>query len=192
MFSVNIQNTTTHKWLKSSFVNELSMIGPTLWSWSILISIHKKDCSYYICFVAFESRLAEISILWLCLAANLPSACSSYTTISDSTRSITYSGSSGCDQSTFSSSGTWVRFTGSGGTQIPTSAPAYYRCGTSAPGWYNGAMPSAGNTVTGTVCYYWSGNTCNWSNSVQVANCNSYYVYYVVRPPVCSLRYCTV
>lgn len=126
------------------------------------------------------------------LAANLPAACSSYTTITDATRSISYTSSTACDRSTFSTTAVWVRFTGSGGTQIPTSVSSYHICGTDAPGWYSGTMPAVGATVTGTVCYYWSGNMCNWLNSVQVANCGSYYVYSVIRPPVCSLRYCTI
>lgn len=80
---------------------------------------------------------------------------------------------------------------GSGGTTIPTSTPATHRCGTDAPGWYNGQMPNTSSVINGTVCYNWAGNTCNWSNTIQVANCITYYVYQLVKPPVCTLRYCT-
>ncbi|CAF4880126.1 unnamed protein product [Rotaria socialis] len=124
-------------------------------------------------------------------AANLPAACSSYTTISDATRSVTYTTFVGCDSSSFSSSGQWVRFTGSGGTTIPTYAPGTSVCGTSATGWYASALPSSGATVSGTLCYDWS-NTCTWSTSIQVANCNTYYVYLLYPSPVCNLRVCTV
>ncbi|CAF3740983.1 unnamed protein product [Rotaria socialis] len=123
--------------------------------------------------------------------ANLPAACSSYTTISDATRSVTYTTFVGCDSSSFSSSGQWVRFTGSGGTTIPTYAPGTSVCGTSATGWYASALPSSGATVSGTLCYDWS-NTCTWSTSIQVANCNTYYVYLLYPSPVCNLRVCTV
>ncbi|CAF2091956.1 unnamed protein product [Rotaria magnacalcarata] len=124
--------------------------------------------------------------------ANLPAACSSYTTISDSTRSVSYSGSSGCDSSSFSSSGMWVRFTGSGGTTIPTYAPGTSVCGTSATGWYASTVPSSGATASGTLCYQWTSSTCQWSSSVQVANCNTYYVYLLYPSPTCNLRVCTV
>ncbi|CAF2130280.1 unnamed protein product [Rotaria magnacalcarata] len=124
--------------------------------------------------------------------ANLPAACSSYTTISDSTRSVSYSGSSGCDSSSFSSSGMWVRFTGSGGTTIPTYAPGTSVCGTIATGWYASALPSSGATVSGTLCYQWISSTCQMSSSIQVANCNTYYVYFLYPPPGCYLRVCTV
>ncbi|CAF2138813.1 unnamed protein product [Rotaria magnacalcarata] len=123
--------------------------------------------------------------------ANLPAACSSYTTISDSTRSVSYTTFVGCDSSSFSSSGMWVRFTGSGGTTIPTYAPGISVCGTSATGWYASALPSSGATVSGTLCYDW-GTTCQWSSSIQVANCNTYYVYLLYPSPVCNLRVCTV
>ncbi|CAM4805290.1 unnamed protein product [Rotaria magnacalcarata] len=126
------------------------------------------------------------------VTANLPAACSSYTTISDSTRSVSYSGSSGCDSSSFSSSGMWVRFTGSGGTTIPTYAPGTSVCGTSATGWYASTVPSSGATASGTLCYQWTSSTCQWSSSVQVANCNTYYVYLLYPSPTCNLRVCTV
>ncbi|CAF4240559.1 unnamed protein product [Rotaria socialis] len=124
-------------------------------------------------------------------AANLPAACSSYTTISDATRSVTYTTFVGCDSSSFSSSGQWVRFTGSGGTTIPTYVPGTSVCGTSATGWYASAMPSSGAIVSGTLCYDWS-TTCQWSTSIEVANCNTYYVYLLYPSPTCNLRVCTV
>ncbi len=65
-------------------------------------------------------------------------------------------------------------------------------CGTTATGWYTGSYPSVGSTTTGFVCYYGSSNLCNWSNSIQVTNCNGYYVYYLSTTPSCSLRYCTM
>ncbi|CAF3365952.1 unnamed protein product [Rotaria socialis] len=128
----------------------------------------------------------------LYLVTTLPLACSSYTTINDSTRSTSYTNSAGCDNTVFGSSGTWVRFTGVGGTQIPTSPPATNRCGTDATGWYNGFMPNASTTINGTVCYNWSGSTCNWNTAIQVTKCNSFYIYNLINVPICNLRYCTV
>lgn len=122
---------------------------------------------------------------------SLPSICSSYTIINDTTRLVTAGSGSACDQTVFSSNIILVRFSGAGGTQIPTTAPSISHCSTDAPGWYNGLMPASGVTVNGTVCYNWSSNTCNWLNTITVTNCGSYYVYGLVSPPVCTLRYCT-
>ena len=135
--------------------------------------------------------LTEIFLATTTTSAALPSQCSSYTTDSDSTRNVAYTATVVCDTSTFSSTAVWVRFVSPAGTYIPTSAPSTSTCGTHAPGWYNGPYPStAGSTTTGTVCYNWSGNTCNWSNQIQITHCNTFYVFYLIAPPVCSLRYC--
>ncbi|CAF3698578.1 unnamed protein product [Rotaria socialis] len=88
--------------------------------------------------------------------------------------------------------GVWVRFLSPAGTSIPTVTPGISHCGTDASGWYNGAYPSTtGSTTTGTVCYHWSSSTCNWSNSIQITNCGAFYVFLLINPPVCNLRYCT-
>ncbi|CAF3636975.1 unnamed protein product [Rotaria socialis] len=123
----------------------------------------------------------------------LPVQCSSYTTNVDSTRRISYMGTSTCDSTLFGTTGTWVRFMSPAGATMPTSAPSTSTCGTDAPGWFNGAYPStAGSTTTGTVCYNWAGNTCNWSNSIQITHCSTFYVFKLINTPVCNLRYCTV
>lgn len=127
------------------------------------------------------------------ISATLPPQCSSYTTNSDATRNVGYSGTTNCDKTLFSSTGTWVRFSSPAGTTMPTTAPASYSCGTSAAGWYNGAYSSTvGSTISGTVCYSLSGNTCRWSNSIQITYCGSFYVFLLVNTTVCDLRYCAV
>jgi hypothetical protein len=121
-----------------------------------------------------------------------PSQCINYETINDPTRNIQQTTGSNSDQTLFSSGARWVRFIGEGGTQIPTSSVPIYRCGTSASGWYSGAMPSGSDTtVNGTVCYTWSSNSCAYSNEIQVTNCGSYYVYNLPPPSISGLRYCT-
>ncbi len=52
------------------------------------------------------------------------SQCYNYTTIDDPTRNINQGTGSNADQSYFASGPQWVRFVGSGGTEIPTSAVA--------------------------------------------------------------------
>jgi hypothetical protein len=141
----------------------------------------------------FNLNIEKILFKILATALTLPSQCSTYTTITDGTRNAAYiSGSYVCDNTVFTSTPQWVRFSCAAGTQISTSVVPIYQCGTQATGHYTGVMPAVGATTTGTVCYYWSSNTCNWSNSISVTNCNGYYVYALIAPPVCNLRYCTV
>ena len=118
----------------------------------------------------------------------LPSQCTSYVTVTDATRNIAYAGSSTCDSGLATN---WYRLMGAAGTMMPTTPPPYSRCGTDAPGWLNGAHPTVpGDNVARTVCFNWSGNTCMWSRSIQVTNCNGFYVYQWGPSPVCNLRYC--
>ena len=77
------------------------------------------------------------------------------------------------------------------GTMMPTSVVDTYHCGTHAPGWLNGAHPqTVGETVTRTVCFNWSGNSCRWSTSVEIKNCGGFFLFNFPDTPVCSLRYC--
>jgi hypothetical protein len=94
--------------------------------------------------------------------------------------------------SLFTSATTWVRFNGTGGTQIATTSPGINACNTQATGWYASAMPSITATVMGTVCYAWTSSTCAFANSIFVTNCGPYYVYGLISPPNCDMRYCTV
>ena len=126
--------------------------------------------------------------------------CSSYTTINDPTRSITYVGSySGCDNGPLfnsSNNGAWIRFVGAGGTTIPTTLPGYSRCGAYASGWFNDTLPLATNVITnGTICFDSKEDICILMKLISVILCpgspTNYYVYFL--PPVfgCSARYCT-
>ena len=63
---------------------------------------------------------------------------------------------------------------------MPTSVVDTYHCRTHAPGWLNGAHPSVGETVTRTVCFNWSGNPCNWSTSVEIKNCDGFFLFNLV------------
>ncbi|CAF4081479.1 unnamed protein product [Adineta steineri] len=117
--------------------------------------------------------------------------CYSYTTMNDVTRLATAGSGSTTDYGLFST-GTWVRFSGAGGTQITTSSPGLYRCTTYYSGWYSGSLPSSGETVNGTVCYTYSSSSCYYANIISVTNCGSFYVYDLVNPPVSNSRYCTV
>ena len=43
-----------------------------------------------------------------------------------------------------------------------------------------------------TVCFHWSGKCCNWNTVIQVRNCGAYFVYKLVKPTACHLRYCGI
>jgi hypothetical protein len=113
--------------------------------------------------------------------------------ISDNTRHSNHPANIGCDTAIFKKLPTWVRFSGGAGTRLINKAAEPFRCGTQGAGWYRGTYPSStGTTIKGTVCFSWPGNTCQWSNSISITNCNDYYVFALSAPPACRLRYCTI
>ena len=121
-----------------------------------------------------------------------------YLTFSLGDRNVTFNDGNGgieyCDNSGGSpdfSGANWYRFTGAAGTMMPESAPPYFACGTDAPGWLNGAHPGINDGVVNRQsCFNWAGDTCQWNTSIQVVNCNTFYLYRLVDTNVCSLRYC--
>ena len=152
-------------------------------------------CSNLICVATGGTTVCSTTAITTTVTSSaLPSQCSTATVITDSTRSAGNAVGGGlCDSSGPLATTGWYRFTGAGGTMLASCAVAINRCSTQASGWYSGLYPSAaGATTSGTVCYNWSGNTCNWSNGISVTNCNGYYVYNLSPSPVCNLRYCTV
>ncbi|CAF1162534.1 unnamed protein product [Adineta steineri] len=148
-------------------------------------------------FISFnfkESIFFCYNLFFVATSSALPPQCSTATIITDATRKATNTVfASLCDQSSGLSGTGWYRFSGGAGTILANYVVPVNQCGTQATGSYTGAYPStAGSTSSGTVCYNWSGNSCMWSNSISITNCNGYYVFYLPTPPVCSLRYCTI
>jgi hypothetical protein len=95
---------------------------------------------------------------------------------------------SNCDSAT---NGSWIRFD-SIYSIIPNSIVTPNSCGTNATGYLTTDHPiTLFQQVSGTVCYNWSGNACNWSNQISITKCNGYFVYQLPNTPVCNLRYCT-
>ncbi|CAM2729243.1 unnamed protein product, partial [Rotaria socialis] len=101
----------------------------------------------------------------------------------------------GCDNTApFSnqSIGVWIRFIGTGGSTLPLSSPGMNLCGSTGTGWYAGSMPSSTGQITnGTACFTWYTSVCRASVSISVANCNSFYIYFLPPAPICMARYCT-
>ena len=80
---------------------------------------------------------------------------------------------------------------GKTGNHVPEYCVPINHCGTHAPGWLNGTHPSVHEgIVTRQVCYHWKGKCCYWKNNIKIRNCGNYYVYHLVKPPTCLLRYC--
>ena len=85
----------------------------------------------------------------------------------------------------------WYRMTGASGDQIPEGCVPINRCGTRAPGWLNDTHPTVKDGLQrAQVCYHWNNDCCKWKNNITIRNCGSYFVYQLVKPPDCRLRYC--
>ncbi|CAB3980004.1 Hypothetical predicted protein [Paramuricea clavata] len=121
--------------------------------------------------------------------------CSSYTLLDNKDRNIKYrSGKSLCDSGI---STRWYRFGGDAGTQLSTtcvprgSGINNLKCSTQAISWLNGAHPSVSDgKVTREVCFSWVSSCCSFKKNIEVINCGFFYIYKLVSPPGCSLRYC--
>ena len=118
----------------------------------------------------------------------LHSECKNYKVLREKDRNTAYKGVTKCDRP-FAKG--WYKFEGDAGTQMPTKCVQRNQCGTHAPGWLSGANPTvAEGAVQRKVCFHWSSGCCQWSSNIRVRNCGGYYVYELVQPPACSLRYC--
>jgi hypothetical protein len=119
--------------------------------------------------------------------------CTTYTNISDATRLTYYQdGGTSCDDIVFPTV-TWVRFIGGSGSLLANCPVPYRSCGATAPGWYSGQYPATiGGMATGTVCFNWGTNSCIYNSTIQVINCNGFYVFELSPPPICDARYCTL
>ncbi len=124
-----------------------------------------------------------------------------YTTLDSADRNVSFNDGVGgidvCDRVSSGLAGPqwndsgWYRFEGAAGTQMPETAPSTYSCGTHAPGWLNGSHPSAADgVVSRQACFHFFSDTCNWSSTINVVNCGSFFLYELADPGVCRLRYC--
>ena len=89
--------------------------------------------------------------------------CQSYQSLTDGNRKITYSAALvTCDYYVLTPG--WYRFKGAAGTKMATSCVPTNHCGTHAPGWLNGAHPTATDgQVTRQACYHYFSD-CNVVN----------------------------
>ena len=137
---------------------------------------------------------------WLQLESiPLPAGCENYQTLNESSRKYSFKSSNEtvCDNSISDKNKdwqgeNWYRVVDAAGSKITQTPPKGYHCGTHAPGWINGTHPANfGLTKDAKVCFNYKGDTCNWSTSIKIRNCGSYYIYHLPKTPECTLRYCT-
>ena len=85
----------------------------------------------------------------------------------------------------------WYRFNGTAGSKLPSYCVQKKMCNTDATGWLNGAHPALQEGVVNrSVCFHWSSSCCKWTATIQVRNCGLFFVYKLVDPGYCHLRYC--
>ena len=130
---------------------------------------------------------------------------SNFTTIEDIRRSTAYrvDTTSGkpllCDRG-FIKDYTWYRFDSSAGSEMPTTKPDFWRCGTYAPIWMDGSHPQElEKPVSRKACVnlpYVPPIGCGISYTIQVIKCKEanvnkeFYLYQLKEPGYCSLAYC--
>ena len=118
--------------------------------------------------------------------------CYHYKNISNADRKISYvtpDGSALCDTQLPSG---WYRFVGAAGTKMPTTRVPAYRCGANWSGWLDSAHPTVEDgEVLRKVCFSDRAIGCKGSMAIYVKNCSSYYIYELVQPPFCSVRFCS-
>ena len=71
--------------------------------------------------------------------------------------------------------------------------PAWH-CNTASTGWLNGSHPNGiGETINSTICFNRpsASDNCNHRTQIQIKNCKSYFLYYLVDTVNCRFRYCT-
>jgi len=128
--------------------------------------------------------------------------CINYRVLDDSTRKVKYTTDiwccdsqdtareEHCDDEDWKGPG-WYRIAGSAGTRMPSSAPGEWLCGTGAPGWVEGQLPSrVGDKVDSRVCFRYEDDHCQWEADIQITACTGFLVYYLPNTPECTLRYC--
>ena len=123
-------------------------------------------------------------------------ACTNYTYLSTGDRSVAYNDWSSyrCDMPLLG----WYRFAGAAGKEMLNSCPkessGYVNgCGSYYKGWLKDlVLPSSQEGVVNrSVCFSTPDNCdCSYTRETKIANCGSFYVYYLDAVPTCNARYC--
>ena len=133
-----------------------------------------------------------IIISFLNYIQSLADGCYNYTNLTDYNRKSSYStplaGPSLCDKGLIKG---WRRFAGAAGTKMPTTRVPAFKCGTDWSGWLMSAHPYVEDgEVPGKVCFSDRSTGCKGERGIFVKNCGSYYIYKLIPPQDCAMRYC--
>lgn len=86
----------------------------------------------------------------------------------------------------------WYRFHETVGFSIPEETVEGVHCGVHGSGWLQDKHPvRIGETKNATVCFNnGSSGICNWSTTIKIRQCGSYYIYHLPDAPICHVGYC--
>ena len=127
-----------------------------------------------------------------------PCSSSTYTSINDPSRNYKNIDSQGtCDNGypfITSNGGAWIRFEGSGGTNIPTWPIDINHCGGYVGIRSNTTLPTVINMPTPIMlCVDFGSYECYSMSLASTILCpGNYYVYFLPPAMICKARYCTV
>lgn len=117
--------------------------------------------------------------------------CTDYKSINDAYRSSKYKLLPGetaiCDNTLTQG---WYRFTNKVGGKIPTTKPEPYHCGTVAPMWMKGTLPTTkGEVATALACTNINNRLggCMIPKPMPVKNCGEFFVYNLQPSGGCAL-----
>ena len=115
--------------------------------------------------------------------------CYHYENLSEANRKIDYFTPPGSELCDYKLPEGWYRFVGAAGTKMPTTRVPLFRCGTKWSGWLDGAHPTVeGDEVGRKVCFSDRSTGCEYSNSILLKNCGSYFIYRLREPLRCPLK----
>ena len=138
---------------------------------------------------SFDVSLYLLNLPALLNSTFIGSECSSYILNKETDRSVLFPKFGyKCDTTLVTA---WYRFNSTAGTKMPTTCVSKNKCNTHATGWLNGTHPTPQEGIVNRrVCFHWNSNCCNWAIKIKVRNCGLFYVYRLVNPAICQLRYC--
>ncbi|KAJ7323448.1 hypothetical protein OS493_031648 [Desmophyllum pertusum] len=122
--------------------------------------------------------------------------CTTYTTLSDFTRSRSYNDNiNRCDHWSrdWPTEGAWYRFDGAAGKAMANSCVGANHCGTEKTGWFNGNLPVVADGISsGAVCFNDKHNNCcsKKLDTIRVRRCEGFYVYHLPSTHGCNEAYC--
>ena len=118
--------------------------------------------------------------------------CSKYQSLSDGSRLVSSSSSSINDDSKVNETDWYLFKDHHNYLRIPTTCVPENRCGATAPGHMQGALPTVNEgIVKRKMCFHSNGNCCHNSVDIYVRNCYMFYVYNLKKlDEAWKARYC--